>query len=93
MLFVINGFKIGDDAPEASLVKQDGSAYKLSENKGKPYMIVFYASWNPYIAEGTMPVLKEVVMKRTKNAKAFHDKCENSDSASFYLLKHPNSIK
>jgi len=43
------------------LVKQDGSAYKLSENKGKPYMIVFYASWNPYIAEGTMPVLKEVV--------------------------------
>lgn len=61
MLFVINGFKIGDDAPEASLVKQDGSAYKLSENKGKPYMIVFYASWNPYIAEGTMPVLKEVV--------------------------------
>ncbi|MGO4707605.1 TlpA family protein disulfide reductase [Chryseobacterium sp. 2TAF14] len=61
MLFVINGFKIGDDAPEASLVKQDGSAYKLSENKGKPYMIVFYASWNPYIAEGTVPVLKEVV--------------------------------
>ena len=59
--FAINGFKVGDDAPEASLVKEDGSAYKLSENKGKPYMIVFYASWNPYIAEGTVPVLKEVV--------------------------------
>ncbi|MFY1048269.1 TlpA family protein disulfide reductase [Chryseobacterium sp. GP-SGM7] len=61
MQFAINGFKVGDDAPEASLVKQDGSAYKLSENKGKPYMMVFYASWNPYIAEGTVPVLKEVV--------------------------------
>lgn len=61
MQFAINGFKVGDDAPEASLVKQDGSSYKLSENKGKPYMIVFYASWNPYIAEGTVPVLKEVV--------------------------------
>lgn len=61
MQFAINGFKIGDDAPEASLVKQDGSSYKLSENKGKPYMLVFYASWNPYIAEGTVPVLKEVV--------------------------------
>lgn len=60
MQFAINGFKIGDDAPEASLVKQDGSSYKLSENKGKPYMMVFYASWNPYIAEGTVPVLKEV---------------------------------
>lgn len=61
MQFTINGFKIGDDAPEASLVKQDGKAYKLSENKGKPYVLVFYASWNPYIAEGTVPVLKEVV--------------------------------
>lgn len=61
MQFTINGFKIGDDAPEASLVKADGSAYKLSENKGKPYVLVFYASWNPYIAEGTVPVLKEVV--------------------------------
>lgn len=61
MQFTIAGFKIGDDAPEATLVKQDGSAYKLSENKGKPYMLVFYASWNPYIAEGTVPVMKEVV--------------------------------
>lgn len=60
MLFAINGFKIGDDAPEASLAKADGTAYKLSENKGKPYLMVFYASWNPYIAEGTMPVLREV---------------------------------
>ena len=61
MQFTINGFKIGDDAPEASLAKADGSAYKLSENKGKPYVLVFYASWNPYIAEGTVPVLTEVV--------------------------------
>ncbi|WP_407404541.1 TlpA family protein disulfide reductase [Chryseobacterium sp.] len=60
MLFAINGFKIGDDAPEASLVKADGSSYKITDNKGKPYLLVFYASWNPYIAEGTMPVLKEV---------------------------------
>ncbi len=61
MQFTINGFKIGDDAPEGSLIKADGTAYKLSENKGKPYVLVFYASWNPYIAEGTVPVLKEVV--------------------------------
>ncbi|RKT00920.1 TlpA family protein disulfide reductase [Chryseobacterium defluvii] len=59
--FAINGFKVGEPAPEASLVKQDDKAYKLSENKGKPYMIAFYASWNPYIGEATVPVLKEVV--------------------------------
>jgi thiol-disulfide isomerase/thioredoxin len=59
--FAINGFKIGELAPDAALVKQDGKAYKLSENKGKPYLLTFYASWNPYIGESTMPVLKEVV--------------------------------
>jgi len=58
--FAINGFKIGEQAPEASLAKQDGKAYKLSENKGKPYLLAFYASWNPYIGEATIPVLKEV---------------------------------
>ncbi|RMZ58080.1 TlpA family protein disulfide reductase [Chryseobacterium nematophagum] len=61
ILFAITGFKIGEMAPEASLIKQDGKSYKLSENKGKPYMISFYASWNPYIGEATVPVLKEVV--------------------------------
>lgn len=57
----VTGLKIGDAAPEAALVKQDGKAYQLSENKGKPYMLFFYASWNPYISEATIPVLKEVV--------------------------------
>ncbi|GAB0156776.1 hypothetical protein CHRYSEOSP005_20430 [Chryseobacterium sp. Alg-005] len=59
--FAINGFKVGEPAPEASLIKQDDKSYSLSENKGKPYMIAFYASWNPYIGEATVPVLKEVV--------------------------------
>lgn len=61
MQVAITGLKIGEAAPEAPLVKQDGKAYKLSENKGKPYMLFFYASWNPYISEATVPVLKEVV--------------------------------
>lgn len=61
MQMAITGLKIGEVAPEAALVKQDGKAYKLSENKGKPYMLFFYASWNPYISEATVPVLKEVV--------------------------------
>ncbi|WP_034753229.1 TlpA family protein disulfide reductase [Chryseobacterium daeguense] len=59
--FAINGFKVGEPAPGASLVKQDGKSYNLSENKGKPYLLTFYASWNPYIGEATVPVLKEVV--------------------------------
>jgi thiol-disulfide isomerase/thioredoxin len=59
--FAINGFKIGEQAPEASLAKADGKSYNLSDNKGKPYMLTFYASWNPYIGEATIPVLKEVV--------------------------------
>lgn len=61
MQVAITGLKIGEAAPEAPLVKQDGKSYNLSENKGKPYMLFFYASWNPYIGEATVPVLKEVV--------------------------------
>ncbi|MCJ7933474.1 MAG: TlpA family protein disulfide reductase [Chryseobacterium sp.] len=61
MQVAITGLKIGEAAPEAALIKQDGKSYQLSENKGKPYMLFFYASWNPYISEATVPVLKEVV--------------------------------
>lgn len=61
MQFAMQGPKIGEKAPEANLVKQDGSSFKLSENGGKPTLVVFYASWNPYVSESTLPVLKEVV--------------------------------
>lgn len=59
--FVLSGLKRGEVAPEATLVKQDGKAYNISESKGKPTVMMFYASWSPYIAESTVPVLKEVV--------------------------------
>ena len=61
MQFAINGVKVGDVAPEANLTKQDGSSFRLSENGNKPTLVMFYASWNPYIAEGTVPVVKQVV--------------------------------
>ncbi|KQT15321.1 thioredoxin [Chryseobacterium sp. Leaf404] len=61
MQFAVNGVKIGDVAPDVKLTKQDGSTFKLSDNGGKPTVVMFYASWNPYIAEGTVPVVKEVV--------------------------------
>ena len=58
--FVIAGPKIGEPAPTSKLVKDDGKDFKWSDNKGKPSMVMFYASWNPYIAESTIPVLREV---------------------------------
>lgn len=61
VLFVISGPKIGEAAPSSKLIKQDGSAAKLFDKKDKPTMLMFYTSWNPYIAEATVPVLKEVV--------------------------------
>ena len=61
ILFVISGPKTGEAAPSSKLIKQDGSSEKLFDGKGKPTMIMFYASWNPYISEATVPVLKEVV--------------------------------
>ncbi len=59
--FVIGGPKIGESVPAGKLVKADGSAFELSDVKGKPTLVMFYSSWNPYISEATIPVLKEVV--------------------------------
>ncbi|WP_234111446.1 TlpA family protein disulfide reductase [Chryseobacterium sp. R2A-55] len=59
--FVINGPKIGEAASSGKLVKADGNTDKLFDGKGKPTMVMFYASWNPYISEAAIPVLKEVV--------------------------------
>lgn len=61
ILFVLSGPKMGEALPDAKLIKQDGTDYKISDVKGKPTLIMFYASWNPYINEGTVPVLREVV--------------------------------
>ena len=58
--FVIEGPKIGDEISSANLTDKDGKAEKLSGTSAKPKLVLFYASWNPYIAERTFPVLKEV---------------------------------
>ncbi len=59
--FVVGGPKVGSEISAAKLIKADGNAYKLAEVQGKPTLVMFYASWNPYINEGTVPVLREVV--------------------------------
>lgn len=59
--YVISGPKIGEVAPTSKLIKADGSDFKLSAAQAKPSLVMFYASWNPYIAEANIPVLKEVV--------------------------------
>ena len=56
----IYGIEQGTDVSGLSLVKQDGSKITLADLKGKPTALVFYASWNPYITESTIPVLKDM---------------------------------
>lgn len=54
------GIKKGDLAPAVSFQKLDGKSSKLELN-GKPTLVMTYASWNPYIGQSIVPVLKEVV--------------------------------
>ncbi len=61
VLFVFSGPKIGTRAEETGMILQDGKSYKFTDNKGKPTLVMFYASWNPYINESAVPVMKEVV--------------------------------
>ncbi|WP_312767004.1 thioredoxin-like domain-containing protein [Epilithonimonas sp.] len=54
------GLKKGEAAPKVSLIKLDGKSGNIESN-GKPTLVMSYASWNPYIGQSTIPVLKEVV--------------------------------
>ena len=56
---VLMGYKAGT-VPDLKLTSADGKAASLSDFKGKPTLVAFYASWNPNIAMMTVPVLKEV---------------------------------
>lgn len=57
----VYGIKLGTDYSKTELLKQDGKKSSLSELKGKPTTVFFYASWNPYFNENAAPVLKEMV--------------------------------
>lgn len=57
---VIGGLKEGSSLPDAALVKADGAKGNLTDLKGRPTLVMFYASWNPYIAQSVGPVIKEV---------------------------------
>lgn len=56
---VLMGHKAGT-TPDLNLVSTDGGSKSLSDIKGKPTLVTFYASWNPNISIVTTPVLKEV---------------------------------
>ncbi len=59
--FVVSGPKIGEAAPSAKLEKGDGTSYSIAEAGNKPKLLMFYASWNPYIQDAAIPVLKQVI--------------------------------
>ena len=54
------GLKKSEEAPKVNLLKLDGKSGSFESN-GKPTLVMTYASWNPYIGQSTIPVLKEVV--------------------------------
>lgn len=57
---VVGGLKEGTTLPDAPLQTQDGKSANLNEIKGKPTLVVLYASWNPGISQ-SVPVMKEIV--------------------------------
>ena len=55
----IVGPKVGSALPEVNFTKQDGKAYKISELKGKPTLLIFYSSFAPNIVQSAA-ALKEI---------------------------------
>lgn len=60
VLFAIAGPDNGKKL-EGKLITQDGKSFSIDEVKGKPTTVLFYASFNPYVAQTTVPALKEIV--------------------------------
>lgn len=56
----IHGLKVGTAAPSVDFIDVNGKKVSSSSFNGKPTLIMFYASWNPYIAESVVPMLKEI---------------------------------
>ncbi|MET7035275.1 TlpA family protein disulfide reductase [Elizabethkingia miricola] len=56
----VYGLKVGTAAPSVDFIDVSGKKVPSSSFNGKPTLIMFYASWNPYIAESVVPMLKEV---------------------------------
>lgn len=61
ILFVIMGFDKGEVAPNAALITADGKKFSLDSQKGKPTLLITYASWVPMLQEVNMPILKQMV--------------------------------
>ena len=59
ILKAVTGPEIGATANIDGLSKQDGKPFKFDELKGKPSVVMFYASWNNYFGVQTLPVLAE----------------------------------
>lgn len=54
------GLPVGAEAPKVDFVDASGKKVSSSSFNGKPTLYMFYASWNPYIAEGLMPLVKQL---------------------------------
>ena len=58
------GSTMVDRAPDFTLKDLQGRTFKLSENRGKPVLLVFGATWCPYCVQ-EIPRLKEMFAKYT----------------------------
>jgi peroxiredoxin len=58
------GATVVDRAPDFTLKDLQGRTFKLSENRGKPVLLVFGATWCPYCVQ-EIPRLKEMFAKYT----------------------------
>lgn len=94
------GISIGNKAPDFELKNYDGKTIKLSDFRGNPVVLDFFATWCPF-CNNEMPRLNKIVNEKYTNVKiiaiddAFEDaetikSWANEKGFKFLLLVDPN---
>ncbi len=94
------GISIGEKAPDFELKTYDGNTIRLSDYRGNPVVLNFFATWCPF-CNNEMPRLQKIVNEKYSNVKiiaiddAFEDattieKWANEKGFEFPLLVDPD---
>lgn len=86
------GLRVGNIAPDFSVTRIDGSTIKLSDLRGKPVMINFWATWCPPCVK-ELPYIANIAQNRSDEITVLIISVENNEKTiSDYLRSQGGAV-